>query len=117
MLEAVELGKCDGPTAMRLPNHHAPGRALTPQTISRLLATAMHGAGLAESGHTLRHSFATLLLEAGEGRNLLAVSRLLGHARSRVTETVYTRAADVGAPETIRRLPDPRALQGSGGHA
>lgn len=65
------------------------GRRLTRETIARFLKRAALAAGLAESitPHTLRHSFATHLLEGGAG--LREVQEMLGHADIRTTE-IYT---------------------------
>jgi integrase len=87
------------------------GRHLAPKTVSVLLAAAMHDAGLEETGHALRHSFATLLLAAGKGTNLRAVSRLLGHASIATTERVYTQSYNADAEATAAMLPDPRGAR------
>ena len=81
---------------------------LQAQTITSMLANAMKAAAVPESGHGLRHTYATRLLEAGKGTNLRAVSRLLGHSSTVTTERVYTSSFDLDAYETAALLPDPR---------
>ncbi len=65
------------------------GRPLTRETISRMLRKAALAAGVDPkiTPHTLRHSFATHLLEGGAG--LREVQEMLGHADVRTTE-IYT---------------------------
>jgi len=65
------------------------GRPLTRETVARLLRRAALAAGLdpRTTPHTLRHSFATHLLEGGAG--LREVQEMLGHADIRTTE-IYT---------------------------
>jgi integrase/recombinase XerD len=65
------------------------GRALTRQMVWSLVKTCAKAAGAHgdTSPHTLRHSFATHLLEGGA--NLRAVQEMLGHANIATTE-VYT---------------------------
>lgn len=68
---------------VRSPNWLFPGKTfdvpLAPTTIQKVIKASAAKAGIARNitPHTMRHSFATHLLEAGV--DLLAISRLLGH--------------------------------------
>lgn len=68
------------------------GRALTRGHAWRIVkrAAALTGVDPKTSPHTLRHSYATHLLEGGA--NLVAVQKLLGHASLATTE-IYTHTA------------------------
>lgn len=64
------------------------GAPMEPRNVLRGLTTAATKAGLTGvSVHTLRHSAATAMLEAGV--HLKAVSELLGHSNIRITGDVY----------------------------
>lgn len=93
-----------GPVVVSL---RQPGHPVTARTVSKLLSVALHGAGVAASGHQLRHTFATELLAAGKGRNFRAVQHLLGH-RSPLSTERYVAAYDQDAWDAVVLLPDPR---------
>jgi site-specific recombinase XerD len=77
-----------------------PGRHLTARSVQRVVKRAAAGAGITKevSTHTLRHSFATHLLEGGT--NLRVIQELLGHASARTTQ-LYTHVAK-SALESVR---------------
>ena len=81
---------------------------MTAKTVTDLIRGAMAAAGLKARPHDLRHTYATQLLAAGKGENLLTVSRLLGHSSTALTEQVYG-AGYLGELDTVAAmLPDPR---------
>lgn len=83
---------------------YEPGRALTAMTISKIYKHACEKAGIEPLGgiHTLRHSFATHLLE--HGTDLRYIQALLGHSSSKTTE-IYTHVSS----SAISRIRSPIA--------
>jgi integrase/recombinase XerD len=79
------------------------GRPLTAGTVHRVCVQASRAAGLGKhvTVHTLRHSFATHLLEAGT--DIRTIQLLLGHRELRTT-AVYTHVSPAALETTLSPL-------------
>jgi len=95
------------PKDLLFPNEKDPSRPLSPSTVQRSIAMAARRAGLTKrvSPHTLRHSFATHLIEQGTPTRVIQVA--LGHAHSRTTE-VYTHVSPSMIRSPLDRLIPPK---------
>lgn len=98
------------PTAWLFPGYRA-GHYISPRTVERACTKAASAAGLPKriAMHTLRHSFATHLLEAGI--DLRTIQMLLGHKRlettSIYTHVTETRLRSVTSPLDLLPAPKP----------
>ena len=91
------------------------GKRITTRSIGRMLEKYLKltGLDLQTSPHTLRHSFATHLLDAGA--DIRSVQELLGH-KSLVTTQIYTHVSTAGIRAVYEKA-HPRARTNTGTNA
>jgi site-specific recombinase XerD len=103
LLEVLrEYWKAARPTGYLFPGRD-PERPIHPRTVNQACRDACQASGLSKrvTVHTLRHSFATHLLESGS--NIRIIQVLLGH-RSLRTTTVYTHVSAAALEATTSPL-------------
>lgn len=91
-VEALRVYRAAYPSDRWLFPGGRPDRHLTTRSVQRVVKRAAEAAGIDKhvTAHTLRHSFATHLLE--RGTNLRIIQELLGHKSARTTQ-IYTHVA------------------------
>ena len=93
-------------TSLLINNHRNPnirGRGLTSRSVLRILVDLSRESGLVITPHTLRHNFATDMLNAGA--DLKVIQELLGHCSLRTTQ-IYAKLSDqVALDELVNHHP------------
>lgn len=99
----ARMGRTARASDFVFPSPEGAGRHICPRTAQRWMARAARLAQLPETAtcHSLRHSFATHLLE--HGVDVRFIQKLLGHLRLETT-TIYTKVARFGVGQVASPL-------------
>ena len=105
-LEAVRVYLQAFPTDSWLFPGQRPGRRYSTRSVQRIVSRAAERAGIGKrvTVHTLRHSFATHLLESGT--DIRCIQELLGHTSVRTTQ-IYTHVAQARLDRIRSPLDEP----------
>jgi site-specific recombinase XerD len=90
------------------------GEPMKPASVSAEISRWMRRNGFPVSAHQLRHTIATQMLEAGEGKNLLLIQAFLGHASINSTMT-YVQGFKREVAEALEQVPNPMGMVGESG--
>jgi integrase len=97
-------GRRHGPV---IEHKRQPGQHVSSRSVSRMIGQAMAAVGIAESAHSLRHTFVSELMAATKGEGLFTISKLVGHSSVVITQNTYSSYLGDG-DNVIALLPDPR---------
>jgi site-specific recombinase XerD len=95
--------KLERPTTYLFEPNHEKGKMISERTLDYIVKQSAERAGISKdvSAHTLRHSFATHLLESGV--NLRLIQEFLGHTSLKTT-SVYLHLTNVNPKSVISPL-------------
>lgn len=111
LVDALREHRTHGDPRVELVFASSVGTVLRPENLRRTLLPFAQEANVPWHGfHGFRHAFASMLIE--DGRNVVQISRLLGHHSPAFTLSVYAHLMDdgTGGPVELDLTPVPEAL-------